>query len=153
MAGLNGSSFDGRAGSGFLGSGHAEARALMIVRRPTRYFLSIARPDLTLGSRTSQMPPTTSACIQLLCSNRADSPSRLPVCGWHAADLGEHLMILFVTTPAIGIQRSYKPIVPDSSRRIVAVALGGQDPPGSRQRLRNRGEQVTLETAPANTRN
>jgi hypothetical protein len=33
MAGLKRSSIDGRAGSGFLGSGHAEASALMIVRR------------------------------------------------------------------------------------------------------------------------
>jgi hypothetical protein len=33
------------------------------------------------------------------------------------------------------------------------VAVGGQDLPGSRQWLNNSGEQVMLETAPANTRN
>ena len=46
MTGLNGSSFDALGGSCLRGSGHAEARALTIVRRPTRYFFSIARPDI-----------------------------------------------------------------------------------------------------------
>ena len=46
MTGLNGSSFEALGGSCFRGSGHAEDRALTMVRRPTRYFFSIARPDI-----------------------------------------------------------------------------------------------------------
>jgi hypothetical protein len=46
MAGLNGSSFEALDGSCLRGSGHAEDRARTMVRRPTRYFFSIARPDI-----------------------------------------------------------------------------------------------------------
>jgi hypothetical protein len=46
IAGLNGSSFEALGGSCFRGSGHADDIALMIVRRPTRYFFSIAQPDI-----------------------------------------------------------------------------------------------------------
>lgn len=43
---LNGSSLEALGGNCFRGSGHADARALTIVRRPIRYFFSIARPDI-----------------------------------------------------------------------------------------------------------
>ena len=46
MAGLNGSSFDARGGSCFRCSGQADASALPTVRRPTRCFFAIARPDI-----------------------------------------------------------------------------------------------------------
>jgi hypothetical protein len=38
--------FEALAGSCLRGPGHADASALTIVRRPTRYVFSIARPDL-----------------------------------------------------------------------------------------------------------
>ena len=48
------------------------------------------RPGLHPGKlHESDAVPATSASLQLLCSNRADSPCRLPACGWYAADLGQ----------------------------------------------------------------
>jgi hypothetical protein len=46
MAGLNGSSLDALDGNCLRGSSHAEDRALTMVRRPTRYFFSMACPDI-----------------------------------------------------------------------------------------------------------
>src|SRR5262249_922337 len=46
MAGLHRASFEGLRGGFFRGSGHADDTALMIVRRPTQYLRSIARPDI-----------------------------------------------------------------------------------------------------------
>lgn len=46
MTGLNGSSLEALGGSCLRGSGHAEDRALTMVRRPIRYFFSMERPDI-----------------------------------------------------------------------------------------------------------
>jgi hypothetical protein len=62
----------------------------------------------------------------------------------------ERLMVSFVTTRQLGSSRRVN-LPSDSSRHIGAV--GGQNLPGSRQWLNSRGDQVTLEIAPANTRN
>jgi hypothetical protein len=71
----------------------------------------------------SDAAPTTSASIQLLCSNRADSPCRLPACGWHASNL-EQLKSECLDLGQYAVQRGL--IRGASQQRVLTLCLGVQ---------------------------
>jgi hypothetical protein len=70
--------------------------------RPTSHRCPNRNPDKPVRKTSGSCQTHRSPALRDGVSEGTDSPCRLPACGWHAAELGEHLMILFVTTPQSG---------------------------------------------------
>lgn len=75
MAGSNRSSLEALGGSCLHGSGHADARNLTIVRRPTRCFFSIARPDI--AARASRRTAALSSTFEGIDAGRSTARDHL----------------------------------------------------------------------------